>query len=584
MGKLRMNRIVKYSISGAIALQLLGLNTFAYADDVVTNQLVLNKNSAMIQLPDGRVIKAVQPITEKKGRSYIPLASIAPLFGYKVSFDAKAKQVIAVNGDTKIQFSLSSPTVKLNGQSLPSAGAAFTQKGSLMIPLTTWSQLTGSSFTVEDNKIYVNWDTIVVENLPPVADFITDKAVYKQGEHITYVNLSHDEKGSITRSDWEGNEPAFYKAGEYAITLTARNNYGLSSAVTRTIKVTDEVMYTKEEHDLLFTAPGDKFTINGGDVLEYGVAPHYIASQPMTMVRSNSPEHLFGEEGILYEDTISGAVRMNIHNQNRSAKDLKVYLIATNSGITDVELQVNRLGVGGPVEQVTSSGKAAVSRFLDSLDDPTPLHTMQVPAGQSIVVLPEVSNKPIRSGTTLTSHSELYSSDALTYRVVVVDPSTNPIDALSHLMVMPRDGKHVRGTFQDGNRELTVLGELGKKKERIVISDNDYDIYIEGVDKVTGMSEINVGNNGVLYNMTLQLAPNTLVGVNARGGHYGGSFLINGHIVELTPTGLLKDSNEVGVLYRSGDTAESIDLSFVLASGSNMPLNFVFMPVPPVKP
>lgn len=92
----------------------------------------------------------------------------------------------------------------------------------------------------------------------------------------------------------------------------------------------------------------------------------------------------------------SGSFRINIHNQNRSQQDISVYLLATNHGTIDANVTLNAFGMGGPTKYVSTSGKTAVSRFLDSLAKSEPVRTMKVPAGESVVVLPEISKSPMK--------------------------------------------------------------------------------------------------------------------------------------------------------------------------------------------
>jgi hypothetical protein len=102
---------------------------------------------------------------------------------------------------------------------------------------------------------------------------------------------------------------------------------------------------------------------------------------------------------------------------------------------------------------------------------------------------------------------------------------------------------------------------------------------------MTGNLEINTGNFGVLYQMKLtHVAPRTLISLNPRGGYYMGAFLVNGKLVTLpTSSPILADSNEAGVLYRTGDTEETVDIVFMIAPGGNLPLNMLFTPLPEIR-
>ena len=94
---------------------------------------------------------------------------------------------------------------------------------------------------------------------------------------------------------------------------------------------------------------------------------------------------------------------------------------------------------------------------------------------------------------------------------------------------------------------------------------------------------MNIGNFGVLYKMNVNLAPRTLITLNARGGLYAGGFLVNGQFVSVTNNDQLKDQNEAVVLYRSGDQPENVQLVYMIASGSNLPITMIFQPLPAIE-
>ena len=59
--------------------------------------------------------------------------------------------------------------------------------------------------------------------------------------------------------------------------------------------------------------------------------------------------------------------------------------------------------------------------------------------------------------------------------------------------------------------------------------------------------------------------------------------MVNGRVVTVTNSSILKDNTEAAVLYRTGDTEESLDFVFTLAAGSNLPLAMMFLPLPGLR-
>lgn len=421
--------------------------------------------------------------------------------------------------------------------------------------------------------------TVLKPNELPTADFSTDKTTYKIGEPVYYANKSYDD-GAIISSTWSGNDPAFFKAGTYTVKLEVKDDWGATSQIEKQITVTDEVMYTKNQFYLNFTTPGNKLPVDPSFSLSLPSLTYDIQSEEMTSVRTNSPEQLTGA-AIDYADTISGPVRFNIHKQNISDKTLELHLVATNDGELPTTVTKNRSTFAGPATYVSQSGKTAASRYLQLLLEPLEPKSFSLQPGESVELLTDVS--ALTAGKTLTIFSEFYSPDPIRYTLVVTEKNGDGIKAMETLQQSEHDGKHIRGTFSGGNREVIVdkvLGEAGG--EKIVLGDKVqvYDKLLTGIDAVTGQEVINYGNGGTVYHMTLDIAPHTAVLLNPRGGHYGGAFIVNDKVINVTDNSILKGQDEAALMYRSGQFQETITISYVVAPGSNMPLHLMFVPVP----
>ncbi|GAA0356813.1 copper amine oxidase N-terminal domain-containing protein [Bacillus horti] len=543
--------------------------------------LVLRQNSTTFT-HNGQALKAVQPVTLKNGVTYAPLSSLAKVYQFNISFDPNTKESIVKNDALEIRFKANTSTIRVNGRTVQSSGELFTQQGYLMVPVRTWAELTRSTFAVTKDSITFKWkDSYLAPNTAPIAAFKTDKQEYRLGEPIRYTDQSYDDEDQIVRRTWKGNEPAFFKPGDYTIHLEVEDRHGLKNSVRHTITVTDVQLHSEEEFYRLFTPVGDKFPIAGPSVLEFEPIAYTVHPENVTFVRSNSPEHLNGEEGIAYQDTLSGLIRFNTHNQNLANQNMRIHLIATNPHRTSALVDIRAFGQGGPTTFVSTSGKTAVSRYLTSWMNSRKHSTIRIQAGQSKIIVPEVNESLLRSGLTMTTYTDVYTNKELTFSIVVTAADTDPIEVLSELKSLKRDGKHIRGTFHGANRTLEVVEveSVGYAPQRLVIGDTEFDEIVQGVDRITGSRELNRGNQGILYTTKLQVAPHTLVALNARGGHYAGAFLVNGQVVHATDTSILRNQHEAGVLYRTGFYEETVELSFVLASGSNLPLHVLFLPV-----
>jgi len=418
------------------------------------------------------------------------------------------------------------------------------------------------------------------QNLPPVASFKTEKQEYRIGERVNYTDLSSDDNNAIVRRTWTGNSKVFFEAGVKTITLEVEDSKGLTNSITQTINVTDEVLYTQEEYNKLFSDIGDRFTMDGGAVLDYPSLPYKIQDEGSQFVRSNSPEILLGE-GLAYISQLTGQVRFMFHNVNNVGYPVKIYLVATNNNSSSVTVNTGAVGIGGPDPYVDKSGKMATLRYMNALvANPAPTTTTIKP-GQSVTLLPEISKVALKQKDVFTAYADLYADKELTYRVVVVASAKDPIKEFPNLNVLERNDVHVRGTFNKANRAIEMTDTLGEVPQRIILGDRTMDKYTDGIDEITGQLELNTGNFGVLYKMRLKsVAPNTLIALNPRGGTYTGAFIVNGQVVQASNTGALNSSNDAVALYRTGDSAESVEIVFTISAGSNLPIAMLFLPMP----
>ncbi|WP_372632221.1 stalk domain-containing protein [Cohnella sp.] len=421
--------------------------------------------------------------------------------------------------------------------------------------------------------------TVKPPNQPPVASFTTDKTTYKMGEFITYSDWSTDDENRIVSRVWTNAQRGFFEPGEQTVTLKVTDALGEVDEVSKKITILDEVLYTKEEFDLLYTEIGEKFEMSGSSVLQWPTVPYIINDRQQTLIRANSPETI-REEGIYYEDMVSGDVRFLLHNQNGRSKPVKIYIILTNNNAEPATVRMGAKGMAGPNPIVSTVGRAVTGRFLESLLS-TQYSYLQVPAGESRLIFQEYSDKAVKPGDVYSMFADVWMSSSLDFKVVVVDADRDVMSALPNLTILPSNDRHVRGTFDNANRIMYVNQTLGGEKSRMVLADNIVDTRISGIDKTTGNPVLNAGNYGVLYTIQLNnVQPHTAIVLSPRGGHYAGAFTVNGQVVYMTNSSILRNTNELGMLYKTGDSAESVTITFTPASGSMLPINLLFMPMP----
>ena len=315
-------------------------------------------------------------------------------------------------------------------------------------------------------------------------------------------------------------------------------------------------------------------------MLGYTPVEYTFKRENVRPVRSNSPEVL-RETGIAYDTIQTGKTRFLIYNQNAMSYNVNVYLVATNFNGTAVDISIGAHGAGGPDPYSTNAGKMSTLRYLDAVNRGVQAGTLRLRPKESAVLLADkLSAVPIKPNQIFSAYADITSNDYVRYRVVIVPQGVDPLQELEKLPMLPRDGVHVRGSFDYTDRSITIEEQLGQTKQRLMFGDNKYDPNLWGIDDGTGKNELNVGNYGVLYRMKVNVAPRTLISLNARGGHYTGAFIVGGNVVEVTKGSILKNQDEACVLYRSGNRAETVEIVFTPASGSNLPIALMFEPLP----
>lgn len=327
-------------------------------------------------------------------------------------------------------------------------------------------------------------------------------------------------------------------------------------------------------------AVGQIYPINRDSILEFPVIEpksEYIGG---TLIRSNSPERIT-REGIHYTDKVAGAVRFIIHKQNAIPEPVKVYLVATNHNSHPVHVQLSNVGVGGPSQYVSSAGRASVANYLTSVKENWATFAKILQPGETAVVVPEMSEKSLKQGQTLTAYADLYSNAEIEYKIVALFEETDLMSTLPFLTgdYAIHDGKHKRGTFKHSDNSIVVSELVGDKQSRLVLGDGKLDPYVIGIDKISGKDEVNTGNYGVVYDITLeQVAPNSIIALNPRGGHYAGAFLVNNKVILAPSAGIISGPNEHLILHKTGIHTETVNIKFIPAAGSNLPLSLLFMP------
>jgi PKD repeat protein len=589
---------VTYVAARSFMKEIYGTITY----ETKTRQYVLSNGAVALRFTTGKIPYSLNGAVQSngigapyvlKGTLMIPLRTIAANFGLTLTPFPKEKKIeLTWDSMPVAKFEITTLNPYAEQTEVFYTDLSYHPRGLKIIDerwennFTVFEQagIYEVSHWVQDEAgVWSDAYTVIVTakppNQPPVAAFHTEKESYKMGEFINYVDDSTDDENAITGRYWKNNSRGFFVPGPQTITLEVIDANGVVDEISKTITIENETLYTKEEFNLLYTEVGEKFEISGPDVLKLPVMSYLINPQPQTLIRANSPETIV-DEGIYYEDVVTGNVRFLVHNYNGRSSAVKVYIIATNENNGVATVKIGATGIGGPNSCVSCVGRAAVGRYLESLLHPQSSY-VQIPAGQSRILVPEFSNKAVAAGDAYSMFTDVVMDKKLKVQVVIVNSARNVFSYLPYLRILPKNDVHIRGTFENANRFMIVNQTIGDVKSRMILADNIVDTRLPGIDMTTNTPVLNAGNYGTLYTVKLNnVQPHTAIVVNPRGGHYGGAFSVNGRVVYTTTNGILSNPNEVGVIYKTGDSVESVNIVFTPAAGMMLPINLLFMPMP----
>ncbi|WP_054941518.1 stalk domain-containing protein [Paenibacillus ihuae] len=597
---------VKNGVSYVSIRAMVEMVGVSYTYDYKTKEVIVTKGTSVMRFKTDSKIYTVNgspktmkgPAYQYKGTFMVPLTSITAALNIPYTVDNIGKRVIlTLNTKPTATFSVQ-PTEIYAGQTYITYNTTSSSPNGTPIVEEIWSGNKQDmydqpgyytvTYSVRDangvlSDPYSVTINVLQPNQPPVANFTTNKEEYKMGEPVTMTDLSYDPENETLTTEWTNRALAFFNPGPVSIQLKVTDKHGLSSTFEKTINITSEQLYTQDEVAKLFTIPGDIISMDGGMIPGLTNVANTTSSEDYLLIRSNSPETV-NSEGILYRETAVGKTRFLVHHMNNMSTRQKLYVIATNNNLYPTTITTQYSGIAGPVTSPEYTGKISIQKYYTSMLTNEKYSSVTLQPGQSMPILTDINKVSMKPGEVLSLSADLFSDLTVQYNVVMVEESKDPVALLPTLPILDRDGVHNRGTYPNSTRIINVSDVVGATQAKLVLGDNKNDLNLIGMDPMTGTTASNAGNFGVLYKIRLErVAPNTLITFNPRGGNYLGSLMVNNTIVNLPNKGNLSSSDMNAIVYRSGNYEGPVDIVFSVASGSNLPVNFVFTPLPALK-
>lgn len=543
-----------------------------------TQQLVINLEQKKIFF-NGESLTLENPLKILEGKTMLPLREMAELFNLELQVDDQ-KVTVGNTATGALSIALDAQTVSFKGQPV-AEGLVQLLGDQFYISVRLLSDVLGGTLNFsEDGKTLTLTVLAARQGLPslPQARFLTNKSRYAQGEPVLITEYSFDPDGlDLINKRWTGRSSSYFVPGDYTLTLQVSNSKGLQSEVfSRSITVTEQKVDTPLSYSLKYAPLGS--SISDSSLPYSRLKPIAAAPDGVPLVFSDSPETV-ASVGILYRDTLSGKVRAVVHHLNALTENARVYLVARNLEDQPITLTSRRLGETAPARFAGTLGQATLMDYFANSDAPS----LTLEPGQILPIYTSIALEP-GAGMNLMVDLELSGKAEISVLLLADSHPLEP-EKMGDLLLLPTDGKHVRGTFAGANRQWSV-DLSGGLPAKVVIGDAE-DGALLGVDATSNSAVKLAGNYGVVYDIMLQNVEGVVGALAARGGLYKGAIQMTdvqsgrNEVLALPSSGVISNPDNPVLFMRVNPLAQdapvrSLRLQFVPASGSNLPIHLIF--------
>ena len=347
-------------------------------------------------------------------------------------------------------------------------------------------------------------------------------------------------------------------------------------------------------HSLLIAAISLLFSVSAGaaslhvaqlDILKLPELSATSTSFGGRLLLSDSPETP-NEDGILYQDTVSGDVRLFLYHVNGTAVNKRFVVILENTDPDPAQITVYQHGIGGPGLDYHAVGKAAQIDYLSGDD----IYLVEVPGKGKAHLSSVLTDMTVAPNALVNGIFDFKTDRPVVVKVMMVPVNADSKKFADQAKILPADQHHLRGTFEGRDRMIIpnkVYNPTEDGPAVITLADNFTDVYLRGVDATDGTPVVNYGNYGVVYKLFLPSDNGGKINywLNPRGGEYAGWLGVKYQHKEISPTATpngmitfghnkLTDFSHIGVF----DGGQSLWLTFSPPGASNLPVKIVIMP------
>lgn len=220
-----------------------------------------------------------------------------------------------------------------------------------------------------------------------------------------------------------------------------------------------------------------------------------------TLLFSDSPEYVT-QNGILYQDTVSGDARVLFYHLNSSNEPKKLAVVLKNEYAGQNIITITRSGNGQPSSDYLQVGKDTQMEYFRE----EKRQKLTLPAGTSRLIQEKMNMTILQPGQLTYGVFDFHAEQPVKVTVLMLDAYGDPVTAAEALPVLPKDEMRLRGTFQGMDRVMTAKKVYNPAEDGgvyFMLADDKVDKYRTGIDATDGSRVTNYGNYGINYRLEL---------------------------------------------------------------------------------
>lgn len=514
------------------------------------------------------------------GSFYIPIKWVGDKLGFKAEWNGQRRTVGLATGRAYLEWDLQRGIASVNGDQVPLQETAIVRDGSLLVKLTWVAPYLEVAYVYRPNPSRVELtyvqkpgsayrESVYPEdaqpNSRPIAKFATDKAVYRIGEPVRYVDLSYDpDAEGLPKYEWSGKKDAFFAPGTYPVSLRVSDGNGnWSDPFTQNVTVIPETFLTASEFPWYEQPAGTMINDDSAEwKTELGSAPELsmVVTRPEERrVLISGENHAIDRTGLIFREHIEGKVRLVSHHANGLAEDVRLAAVIRNPGTSKLAVRVSREGWIAPALFHRQLAGEAMADFLTQLPSE---RTIEVEPGQS-ETLRHFAMEPGQGAAGM------------------IDLETDGNAELALVAAKAGEEPQPLPPYPDPAADSAAAG-AGRSVSASILLEANAETIRELTKWTTGgggtYGDQVPSDLGTVYSIRLYRPRKAAIGLRAKGNYADGALKVNGRMVFL-PQGGITDQDGALLVYRADGSEPVVEIEWTAAPGSKPPLEWIYYPL-----